>query len=230
MFSDRVFQIALLISLVAHGVIVFLNAGPFFHPEADQEKKIEVSYLKQPPQEKEAQVRRQMMLKPEPFMKLPEKITVDQKAPPAFPGEKRPFKMDKSMLSSSNSFNKPTLVKPDLISIKKKITLPPIDMDKSKINNPSYVSYYQLVREKIRRSAYQNYTRTEIGEAYLSFIISKEGSLEDAHVLEEKSDPNPYLQAIALKSVRESAPFPAFPKDLDYPRLSFNVVISFEVE
>jgi TonB family protein len=138
--------------------------------------------------------------------------------------------MDKVLMPSTGSINKPSLAKPDFIAIKKKISLPPIDMDKTKINNPSYISYYQLVREKIRRSAYQNYTKTETGETYLSFIISRDGSLEDAHVIEERSNQNPYLQATALKSVRESAPFPAFPKDLDYPRLSFNVVISFEVE
>ena len=134
------------------------------------------------------------------------------------------------MMPSGSTFSKPSLAKPDLISIKKKISLPAVDMDKSKINNPSYISYYQLVREKIRRSAYQNYTRTETGEAYLSFVVAREGGLEDVHVIDERSSQNSYLQATALKSIRESAPFPAFPKDLDYPRLSFNVVISFEVE
>ena len=138
--------------------------------------------------------------------------------------------MDKIMMPSSNTFNKPALVKPDFIAIKKKISLPAIDMDKTKVNNPSYISYYQLVREKIRRSAYQNYIRTETGETYVSFIISREGSLEDVHVVEGRSTPSDYLQNTALKSIKESSPFPAFPKDLDYPRLSFNVVISFEVE
>ena len=228
MFSDKVFQIALLLSLATHGVIVFQNVSSLYCPENPRERKIEVKYIKQATKNRGTSGK--AIPKMEPFLRLPDKITVDQSSPAAFPGEKSPFKMDRAMMSSGAAINKPSMIKPDFIAIKKKISLPAIDMDKSKINNPSYISYYQLVREKIRRSAYRNYTRTETGETYLSFIISKDGTLEDAHVSEEKSSANPYLQATALKSVRESAPFPAFPKELDYPRLSFNVVISFEVE
>ena len=228
MFSDKVFQIALAISLAAHGAIVFQNVNPLFAPENPKERKIEVKYLKQPV--RGPGPRAQIIPRMEPFRKLPDTVTANQNLPPSFSAEKSPFKPGKVMMPSSSTFSKPSLAKPDLISIKKKISLPAVDMDKSKINNPSYISYYQLVREKIRRSAYQNYTRTEIGEAYLSFVVAREGGLEDVHVIDERSSQNSYLQATALKSIRESAPFPAFPKDLDYPRLSFNVVISFEVE
>jgi len=65
---------------------------------------------------------------------------------------------------------------------------------------------------------------------YLSFVISRDGSLEEARMVQERSSPNTYLQDTALKSIKEASPFPAFPKELEYPRLSFNVVISFEVE
>ncbi|MCX5705862.1 MAG: TonB family protein [Candidatus Omnitrophica bacterium] len=228
MSSDKVFQFALAASLVTHGVIVFQNVSPLFAPESPKERKIEVKYLKQSAQAKGP--RAQAVPRMEPFRKLPETVTANQNSPPSFPAEKSPFKAGKVMMPSGSTFSKPSLAKPDLISIKKKISLPAVDMDKSKINNPSYISYYQLVREKIRRSAYQNYTRTETGEAYLSFVVAREGGLEDVHVIDERSSQDSYLQATALKSIRESAPFPAFPKDLNYPRLSFNVVISFEVE
>ncbi|MCX5713606.1 MAG: energy transducer TonB [Candidatus Omnitrophica bacterium] len=122
---------------------------------------------------------------------------------------------------------KPTVSKPDIIAVKKKITLPPIDLDK--INNPSYVSYYQIVREKIRRTAYQNYTRTEQGEVFLSFVISSDGYIKEIRVVEDKSSSNPYLLETSVKSIKGAAPFPNFPKELDYQQLSFNVVISYEV-
>jgi len=32
-----------------------------------------------------------------------------------------------------------------------------------------------------------------------------------------------------LRSIKDANPFPPFPKDLNYPELTFNVVISFEV-
>jgi len=43
-------------------------------------------------------------------------------------------------------------------------------------------------------------------------------------VVEGKSAASPYLKEIALKSVRDASPFPNFPKELDYEKLSFNVV------
>jgi len=123
---------------------------------------------------------------------------------------------------------KPFTPKPDLISVKKKIVLPAIDM--GKMNNPSYMSYYQFVREKIRRSAYQNYAKTETGEIYLSFIIARNGTLQDIRLIEDKSSSSMYLRELAIRSVRTATPFTEFPKELDYPQLSFNVIISFEIE
>jgi len=82
---------------------------------------------------------------------------------------------------------------------------------------------YQLLSVdpgKIRRCAYQNYSRTETGEIYLSFVIGQDGSLRDLRLVEEKSTPNYYLRDIALRSIRAASPFPAFPKELDYPQLS----------
>jgi TonB family protein len=122
---------------------------------------------------------------------------------------------------------KPAISKPDIISVKKRISLPPVDLDK--INNPSYVSYYQIVREKIRRAAYQNYTRTEEGEVYLSFVITNDGYIKEIRVVEERSSSNPYLLGVSVKSIKNAAPFPNFPKELDYQQLSFNVVISYEI-
>jgi len=128
--------------------------------------------------------------------------------------------------------SKPSLLGPGLsanpVSVKKKVTLPEIGVDKNA--SPSYMNYYNLVREKIRRTAYQKFTRLDAGEVYVSFIISCDGTLEKVRVNEEKSVSNRYLQEIALSSIKDSSPFPKFPAELDYPQLSFNVVISFEFE
>jgi TonB family protein len=228
MNSDKVFQIALLVSVVVHTGIFLQNSNFSLFSKTPKENKIEVSYVKQEPLKQD--VSKQISLKREPFLSIPDKISADKRTPPPIPPKDASAKISKDMLPVSPGFGKPALIKPDLIAIKKKISLPPIDMDKNKINNPSYISYYQLVREKIRRLAYQNYTRTETGEVYLSFVISRDGSLEEARMVQERSSPNTYLQDTALKSIKEASPFPAFPKELEYPRLSFNVVISFEVE
>lgn len=218
MFSSRVFQITFLISIIAHGVILLQNSNLRLFSKNNQEQKLEVRYLKadKKPEEKP----KTATLKKEHFLKLPAKITENKKIPPPF--------IDKEASLPESIFKKPVFIRPDIIAIRKKITLPPVDMDK--INNPSYISYYQIVREKIRRAAYQNYTRTETGEAYLSFLVTREGNLKTVHLVEEKSSKSAYLQETALRSIKDASPFPAFPKELDYPHLSFNVVISFQIE
>ncbi len=228
MFSDRTFQIAFLLSLITHGIILFQNPNLNLNIFSinKKEQNLEVRYLKSPAETKESP--KIMEPKKEPLLKLPSKITVAKTAPPPFIDKESIFKKSKEIISKEFAFTKPTFIKPDVIAIKKKITLPPIDLDK--VNNPSYISYYQIVREKIRRAAYQNYTRVEVGEVYLSFVILSDGTLKEIRLVEEKSSSIPYLREIALRSIKEASPFPNFPKELDYPHLSFNVVISFEVE
>jgi len=87
----------------------------------------------------------------------------------------------------------------------------------------------QIVREKIKRALYHSYSGTDTGEVNVVFVVFNDGRLKEARVVEEKSSSNAYLKEISLRSLREASPFPPFPKQLDYPQLSFNVVISFEI-
>ena len=228
MFSNRPFLIAFLLSVITHGIILFQNPNLNLNifPRDKKEQKLEVSYLKPPQETKESS--KLVAPKREPFLRLSSKITAAKINPPPFIDRESIFQKSKESIAKEYAFTKPAFTKPDIIAIKKKITLPPIDLDK--IDNPSYINYYQIVREKIRRAAYQNYTRTEVGEVYLSFLIFSDGSLRAVQVIEERSSPSAYLKEIASRSIKEASPFPDFPKDLDYPQLSFNVVISFEVE
>ena len=228
MFSNRPFLIAFLLSVITHGIILFQNPNLNLNifPGDKKEQKLEVSYLKPPQETKEYP--KPAAPKREPFLRLSSKITAAKINPPPFIDRESIFQKSKESIAKEYAFTKPAFTKPDIIAIKKKITLPPIDLDK--IDNPSYINYYQIVREKIRRAAYQNYTRTEVGEVYLSFLIFSDGSLRAVQVIEERSSPSAYLKEIASRSIKEASPFPDFPKDLDYPQLSFNVVISFEVE
>ena len=226
MFSDRIFRTTLIISLVTHGIIFIQNPNLTLFPRARQANVTEISYLKNIPQPQDRQAAR--IINKEAFLKTPAKIAADKRTPPPFVDKDKIFGKAGDSNSRQGLFTKPTFVKPDTISVRKKITLPPVDL--GKISNPSYISYYQIVREKIRRCAYQNYTRTETGEVYLSFIISSEGYIRDVRLIQEKASSSLYLQEIARRSINDASPFPDFPKELDYPQLSFNVVISFEVE
>jgi len=223
MFSDRVFTISLVLSFALHGVIMLQN--PNFSPFENnrKEEKLEVSYVKK----KEPQPKR-LANKSEPFLKLDSRITMNKKLPPPLPEKNNIFKKDRTAIIPDIQFNKPSLTKPDIIAIKKRISITPTDVDMK--NNVNYIAHCQIVREKIKRNLYQNYTGSETGEVEISFLISREGSLLDSRVIEEKSTPNKRLQRIAIESLKDAAPFPNFPKSLDYQQLSFNLTVSFEIE
>jgi TonB family protein len=211
--GNNLFKVSLLISIIVHSAILFRNPNFNLKSLNKKETKLEVSYIK-PKAEPEKEIKLEKTAK-EKFLKLPPKIRIEKRIPP-------PFTYSKSI------FDKPASIKPDIIAIKKKITLPPIDMAKNK--DPLYISYYQTVREKIKRAAYQNYTGNEIGEVTVSFVISSEGYLKDLRIIPEKSHSSQYLKEITLKSIRDASPFPNFPKELDFPQLSFNLAITFEIE
>lgn len=230
MHSNRILSVTLVLSVLAHGVI-FLKY-PIFNPfiQTQKEQKIEVNYIKEPIKTVLlSKLEKQNTLpKQEPFLKLDSKVITGSRVPPPYIEKENFFKDVKDLSAKSPEFSKPTFSSPDLLLLKKKITLPSIEM--AKIDNPSYISYYQTVREKIRRCAYQNYNRNETGEVYISFIISNDGHIKSVRLIEEKTTGNDYLKDTALKSVKDASPFPNFPKELDYPQLSFNIIISFEIE
>ncbi|MDD5465280.1 MAG: hypothetical protein PHP73_02940 [Candidatus Omnitrophica bacterium] len=234
MRSDRLLQVTFAISLLTHGAI--LLQAPSLNPFSPVQKKqkIEVHYIKENlrakslPKASPGPDLQTSFPKPEPFLKLDSKVVTGTKTPPPYIEQNNASKTERLPPNRTLGFPKPTFAAPPLMAIKKKISLPPIEM--AKINNPSYINYYQIVREKIRRSAYQNYTHNETGEVYISFIISCDGYIKDARLVEEKTTAGEYLKEIALRSVKNASPFPDFPKELDYLQLSFNIIISFEIE
>jgi outer membrane biosynthesis protein TonB len=231
MFIDRTLRLAFTISVATHLVVIAQGSLPLLITSTSQRpKKIEINYIKpikeQKPEEKTSgspSSKKEALL-----LKTPTKIGGGKRIPPPFFDKDESARVRREVLRNDIPLNKPVLMRPEAIVIKKKVSLPAVDL--AKIDNPSYISYYQIVREKIRRSAYQNYSSNETGEAYITFIISEGGLLKDVHLVEEKSSASENLREIALTSVINASPFPRFPKELDYPQLSFNVVISFEVE
>lgn len=235
MNTDRLLRNTLIVSLCIHSAIILprVNFNPF--TPAPKKQEIEVRYVKENPQTKllrKASIKQdpqRSLPKSEPFLKLDSKIiTGNRVPPPPYVEQSNQSKVVKNLPNKTSGFRKPSLAAPEMMAIKKKITLPPIEM--AKIDNPSYINYYQIVREKIRRSAYQNYTHSQTGEVYISFIISCDGVIKDVRLIEDKTTGADYLRNIALRSVRDASPFPNFPKELDYLQLSFNIIISFEIE
>lgn len=95
-------------------------------------------------------------------------------------------------------------------------------------NNKDYINYYQVIRERIMqklKALYRYHYRK--GDIHLLFTLNSAGKLEDFYVDRVKSAQDDTLVDIATTSLKKSSPFPPFPKGLDQPRVSFNVVISF---
>ncbi|MDD5660483.1 MAG: TonB C-terminal domain-containing protein [Candidatus Omnitrophica bacterium] len=232
MLTNRILCAAFIISLLAHGFIFLHFPKLSSLPIKQKDQKTEVRYIKEDLEVKPLSKNKSLLdiqkpiYRPDPFLKLDSKVVASRKIPPPYIEQQNKF--PKTLSSGFSEFPKPNFSSPDLMIIKKKISLPAIEM--AKIDNPSYISYYQIVREKIRRSAYQNYTKDETGEVYVSFIISSDGYIKAVRLVEEKTTARAYLKDIALRSVKDASPFPNFPKELDYPQLSFNIIISFEIE
>lgn len=234
MFADKALNIALALSLITHGAILCRKPNLKFLPNTKRGHVLEVSYVKKAKEFPKPQARAKAappkagLGQREPFLDLASKMAAAKMNPAPYIDKGSILNKNKEIAPPKYTFTKPAFEKPDIISTKKKISMPSLGLDK--INNPSYISYYQIVREKIKRAAYQNYTRAEIGYVLISFLISADGSLKAEKLVEEKSSPSPYLKETALRSIKEASPFPGFPKELDYPQLSFNVLISFEIE
>ncbi|MDD5348317.1 MAG: hypothetical protein PHT59_06875, partial [Candidatus Omnitrophica bacterium] len=138
MLPDRTFQLALTCSLAVHATLIVNYANLPLPMLRRKPVMVQIAYLKNPPQLTEEE---REAIKKAPSAKLPAKPTGSQTGRLPLPSSKRDGLLTRSgpALKKDPLILKPVLSKPDIIAVKKKITLPPIDMNK--INNPSYVSY-----------------------------------------------------------------------------------------
>ena len=94
--------------------------------------------------------------------------------------------------------------------------------------NPAYMNYCRLMREKIRANTYHNYNTNKKGEILAKFLVNSNGVLERVELSSESVN-NKLLKDIVLKSIKEAAPFPAFPPELEkYSALPFRISIYFK--
>ncbi len=233
MWRDHIFSIALAVSFAAHGVLFLTSPGLQVKVDRTRTgKPLNVQYLALPKPHNNELIPKEPAVKKDPLIKLPEKLGAQKAKLPPLSGD-RQLAVNKEQAMASGAMSeqrvaKPTFTRPDIIPVKKRITLSQTDINKN--SSPAYLGYSQMCREKVKRAAYQNYTELVEGEVYLTFVVSSEGYLTDVRIFEDKSSANAYLREIALKSIRDASPFAKFPKELDYPQLTFNVVISFETE
>lgn len=121
----------------------------------------------------------------------------------------------------------PQLKTPDL---NRRFFMPSVKLEK--MSNPRYLNFHEEMTSKIKRVAYAYAEHPDIsnGEVYVTYILGKGGKLKAIKIVESKTKANEFLKSLVKRIIEESQPFPSFPKGLDYPELTFNIVISFQVE
>ena len=103
------------------------------------------------------------------------------------------------------------------------------DLTRSAAGNPVLFQYFSVIREQIERSAGGRSWLIEQGQQGLvcvAFVLTAQGTIQDAHVVGDRSMPSEALRTVALRIVGAAAPFPPFPPSIN--DASKTVVIPLE--
>lgn len=89
-------------------------------------------------------------------------------------------------------------------------------------------SYFVRLKEKIH-SVIRRHSGEQSGEGAVSlvFILGRDGTLDKISVMEKESSAGAGLRSFAVYCVKASAPFEAFPHELDPANISFLITIRF---
>jgi len=213
---NRSVNISLLISMACHFVLIFyLPSNKLLGPE-DILKPLEVSYYKVP-------FAQRVTTKPTAIKRLD--------AQPA--ATKKIIKRTKKLIPPKQNLKQESIIKKERTVIRhqptEKVEVIQQKQNSQLQNQPSYINYFESVREKIKTIAKRNcpgYFRNS--EVLLNFVVLSNGRLKQAKILEDSTNAGNRLRNIAIRSIREASPFSSFPEDIDLPELEFKLVISFQ--
>ena len=240
MYDNKSFQLAVLISILIH-FAVFLSA-PHMGVISIKETIpiIKISYVK--PKEKEREARKEVgknigkvigqkpqYLPPLAPQALPDVEKEDILNPQGAETHVIPKQAEGKAVGSDIQVSSGRAVIQSNSGKKFEII---VNEEKDSGRKATYIGYYRSVRERIRYYADRNYIRegsTGEGEVFISFTVTSKGELLQVAVIEKRSIEDPLLRNIAINSVRDASPFPAFPQGMNQYQITFNVVISFEL-
>ena len=216
MFMDNSLKIALLISAIFH-TLIFLPLSYLINLKIEKSlPSPKITYLASKMVVPDKVEIREIPVKP-----VRKRDKMQKKEEPSAPEQNSGIQAKEVPASKVISVPRST-------ALSTKIEIPP---ELPKEEEAVYLSYYQSIRAEIKRAVIANYSQyISCGEVCLYFILLSNGELKTIRVVEERSTQNSILRQIAKRSVQQAAPFSAFPKRLNQRQLSFNVIISFELE
>jgi len=226
--QDRPFFLALAASLFIHLATIGYLSTQKINILKRPAKQIEVTY--QAIEKKKLEVPEDdiQAVKAIQEKENPKKVEVLSKEAHELPFFEKTFK-DISKFSDHLGFSQKESPQIKTLDMSRHISVPMIKAEK--IDNPKYLSYNENVRQLIKQQAYRfvDSPQFRAGQVYLSFVLGQDGALHDLQVIEGRSHADDFLKKAGLRSIQNAHPFPPFPSELKYPELTFNVVISFEV-
>ena len=203
---DIAFRVSLVISVMIHSaVLVAMNGINIPSDQAEHKKPVVVDYVKQEmiPEERRQERASNKAHAETPQIYIPPKILIANR--------------DKDTPTSAA---KSKAIKPALSDAAVK--------QAKLVSSKDYISYNQIIRQKILGNLKKRYNeRYEEGDVAVTFALNADGTLFGFDVDMANSTGNSALIDIATSSVRESSPFPPFPKGLSVPKMSFSLVIEF---
>jgi len=218
MLTYRPFQVSLFVSILLHSVFFLSLPHIQFSPAKKDTTQMKVTYYKI--KERKA-IKRTIRSKVEPIVKkLPEIKKEEILKPPKVSAEK--LEKTQKKVRQAADFKKVPEKKFEKV----------VEEERDEAKKATYIGYYRAIREKIKLFADGNYSKNRRlgeGEIFLSFSVASSGELLQVKVVDEKSFGSQALRNIAINSIRDATPFPPFPKGMREYRITFNVIIAFEL-
>ena len=93
-----------------------------------------------------------------------------------------------------------------------------------------FVGYFSLVKDRIHRKLVEKYGRAagDRGSVALSFVLTPDGRVQRASVLQKESSADPSLRRLALDCLQEAAPFGGFPDEIASHPIAFTLTVYFD--
>lgn len=236
MHNSSNLPIALSVSLVIHLSAILSLSALGIIPKQAPLNEIEINYY--PTKSKSALIEKKAprditqkkldVIKPDEPVILSHKNKIPENGIPASTADMREL-----FLRAKDFSQKPSLPKAEFL-VKNTIELSsgrePESSDKLS-RGPAYFTYGKYARERIRRCLVKRFSYiNESGVVCLEFSILADGTLSGAGVIEEKSSASDTLKGIALDGLRDAAPFPRLPGDLNAQPADFTVFIHFIIQ
>lgn len=230
MSGSKSFQLAFLVSILLHSAVFLSVSYTGVLSKEEPLRPIKVAYFKIKETPKK-------IIGQKPEVSVP--YVLPPKAPEALPEVKKEDIVNPPPASTRDQVKKeePTVETISsgsraLIGAKGKKFETVVNDEKDAGKKATYIGYYRVVREKIRYYADRNYLKegsASQGEVYLSFVVASNGELLHIMVIDRRSVDDSLLRNIAINSIRDASSFPAFPQGMNQYQVTFNVVISFEL-